>query len=123
MLATGMAYNSLLAATNSAVADPGLAKAVNALKACMNETPCPSYATPGQAADAGKAAGGQEEFRIAVTDAVCRDKTGFHTTLDTILDKYLTTRMQQLAPEVEKVKEIRRNAALNAALILTAGTE
>jgi hypothetical protein len=52
-----------------------------------------------------------------VTDAVCRDKTGFHAALDRVLDKYLTTRMQELAPEIEKVKEIRRVAAANAAAV------
>ncbi|SDM06898.1 hypothetical protein [Arthrobacter sp. ok362] len=117
MLATGLASNSLFLATNSASGDPGIATAIKDWKACMNETPYSSYANPQQAADAGKVAGGQEEFRIAVTDAVCRDKTGFHAALDKVLDKYLTTRMQQLAPEIERVKEIRRSAAANAAAL------
>lgn len=115
MLATGIAYNSVLPASLSASGDSGIAKAVSDWAACMEETPYSSYANPEQAADAGRAAGGQEEFRIAVTDAVCRDKTGFHAALDTVLDKYLTTRMQELAPQIEKVKEIRRTAASNAA--------
>lgn len=65
---------------------------------------------------------GQEEFRIAVTDAVCRDRTGFHPALDKILDRYLT-RMQQLAPEIEKVQEIRRNAAANASALGAAASK
>jgi hypothetical protein len=118
MLATGAAYNSFFIATNSASSDPGIARAVTDWKACMNETPYSSYANPQQASDAGKAAGGKEEFRIAVTDAGCRDKTGFHAALDNILDRYLTTRIKQIAPDIEKVKEIRRNAAANAAPLL-----
>jgi hypothetical protein len=114
MLATGIAYNSFFPASLSAAGDSGTAKAIKDWAACMQETPYSSYANPQQAADAGTAAGGQEEFRIAVTDAVCRDKTGFHAALDQVLDKYLTTRMQELAPQIEKVKEIRRTAAANA---------
>jgi hypothetical protein len=117
MLATGIAYNSVLPASLSASGDSGIDKAVTGWAACMKETPYASFANPQQAADAGKVAGGQEEFRIAVTDAVCRDRTGFHAALDKVLDKYLTTRMQQLAPEIEKVKEIRRTAAANAAAL------
>ncbi|MET3920306.1 hypothetical protein [Arthrobacter sp. UYEF20] len=117
MLATGIAYNSFYPVTDAASRDPELAKADQDWKACMNETPYSSYANTQQATDAGKRAGGQEEFKIAVTDAVCRDKTGFHAALDKILDKYLTTRMQQLAPEIEKVQGIRRNAAANAAAL------
>ncbi|MFF2028707.1 hypothetical protein [Arthrobacter sp. NPDC058192] len=52
-----------------------------------------------------------------MTDAVCRDKTGFHAALDKVLDKYLTTRMQELAPQTAKVKEIRRTADANAAAL------
>ena len=52
-----------------------------------------------------------------MTDAVCRDKTNFHSALDNVLDKYVTTRMQELAPQIEKVKEIRRVAAANAAAV------
>jgi hypothetical protein len=118
MLATGIAEGSFYIATNSAVRDPGITKAIKDWEACMKETPYSSYTNPQQASDAGKRAGGQDEFKIAVTDAVCRDKTGFHAALDKVLDKYLTTRMQQLAPEIEKVKEIRRTAATNAAPIL-----
>ena len=117
MLATGIAYNSFFPASLSASGDSGIDKAVTDWTACMKETPYASFANPQQAADAGKTAGGQEEFRIAVTDAVCRDKTGFHAALDKVLDKYLTTRMQELAPEIEKVKEIRRVAAVNAAAV------
>ena len=102
MLATGIASNWFFPATSSASGDSGITKAISDWAACMKETPYASFANPGQAADAGKAAGGQEEFRIAVTDAVCRDKTGFHAALDKVLDKYLTTRMQELAPQIAR---------------------
>jgi hypothetical protein len=115
MLATGIAFNSFFPASLSASGDSGTAKAITDWASCMKETPYASYASPHQAAEAGKAAGGQEEFRIAVTDAVCRDKTGFHAALDKVLDKYLTTRMQELAPQIAKVREIRRMADANAA--------
>jgi hypothetical protein len=117
MLATGIASNWFFPATSSASGDSGITKAISDWTACMKETPYASFANPGQAADAGKAAGGQEEFRIAVTDAVCRDKTGFHAALDKVLDKYLTSRMQELAPQIAKVKEIRRTADANAATL------
>ncbi|MEC5193450.1 MULTISPECIES: hypothetical protein [unclassified Arthrobacter] len=117
MLATGIAYNSVLPASLSASGDPGITKAVTDWAACMKDTPYASFANPQQASDAGQAAGGQEEFKIAVTDAVCRDKTGFHAALDKVLDKYLTTRMQELAPQISKVKEIRRTADANAATL------
>jgi hypothetical protein len=115
MLATGIAYNSFFPASLSAAGDSGITKAVTDWTACMKETSYASFANPQQAADAGSAAGGQEEFRIAVTDAVCRDRTGFHTALDKVLDRYLTTRMQELAPQIDQVREIRRAAAANAA--------
>jgi hypothetical protein len=117
MLATGIAYNQVLPASLSASGDSGIAKAIGDWAACMKETPYASFANPQQAADAGRRAGGQEEFRIAVTDAVCRDKTGFHPALDKVLDKYLTTRMQELAPQIAKVKEIRRTADAKAAVL------
>jgi hypothetical protein len=117
MLATGIAYNSFFPASLSASGDSGIAKTVTDWASCMKDTPYASFANPHQAAEAGKAAGGQEEFRIAVTDAVCRDKTGFHAALDKVLDKYLTTRMQELAPHIAEVKEIRRAAAANAATL------
>lgn len=117
MLATGIASNWFFPAALSASGDSGITKAVADWAACMKETPYASFSNPGQAADAGKTAGGQEEFRIAVTDAVCRDKTGFHAALDKVLDKYLTTRMQELAPQIAKVKEIRRAADANAATV------
>lgn len=122
MLATGIAEGSFYIATNSAVRDPGVDKAVQNWETCMTGTPYSSYRNPQQAADAGTRAGGQEEIRIAVTDAVCRDKTGFHAALDAVLDKYLTTRMQELAPEIEKVRAIRRTAAGNAAVLGAAAT-
>jgi hypothetical protein len=118
MLATGIAYNSFFPASLSASGDSGITKAVSDWAACMKDTPYASFANPQQASDAGTATGGQEEFRIAVTDAVCRDKTGFHAALDKVLDKYLTTRMQELAPEIAKVKEIRRTASANAAKLV-----
>ena len=117
MLATGIAYNSFFPASLSASGDTGITKAVTNWVACMKDTPYASFANPQQAADEGKAAGGQEEFRIAVTDAVCRDKTSFHAALDKVLDKYLTTRMQELAPQIAEVKEIRRTADANAAAL------
>lgn len=123
MLATGIAYNSFFVATASASGDSGVAKAIKDWASCMKESPYASYTSPQQAADAGTAAGGPEEFKIAVTDAVCRDKTGFHAKLDNVLDKYLTTRMQELAPEIDKVKEIRRTAAANAAALPAAAAK
>jgi hypothetical protein len=123
MLATGIAYNSFFPASLSASGDSGITKAVGGWAACMKDTPYASLANPQQAADAGKAAGGQEEFRIAVTDAVCRDKTGFHPALDKVLDKYPTTRMQELAPQIARVKEIRRTADANAATLSATASE
>lgn len=123
MLATGIAYNSFFPASLSASGDSGIANAITGWAACMTDTSYASFTNPQQAADAGTAAGGQEEFRIAVTDAVCRDKTGFHTALDNVLDKYLTTRMQELAPQIEKVKEIRRTASANAAALKAMATK
>ncbi|WP_445154727.1 hypothetical protein ACTWLI_00150 [Arthrobacter sp. Hor0625] len=117
MLATGVAGNSLFPASGAASRDAGTAKAIKDWEACMKDTPYASFTSPQQAEDAGRAAGGQEEFRIAMTDAVCRDKTGFHAALDKVLDKYLTTRMQELAPQVAQVKEIRRTADANAAAL------
>lgn len=117
MLATGIAYNWFFPASLSASGDAGITRAIKDWTTCMKETPYASFANPREAADAGTAAGGQEEFRIAVTDAVCRDKVRFHAALDNVLDKYLTTRMQELAPQIEKVKEIRRTANANAAAL------
>lgn len=119
MLATGIAYNSFFAATLAASTDSGLAEAVQDWQNCMKETAYPSFANPQQASDAGKAAGGQEEIRIAITDAVCREKTSFHVNIDTVLDKYITTRMRELAPQIEQVNQIRETAAANAATLKT----
>jgi hypothetical protein len=55
-----------------------------------------------------------------VTDAVCRDQTGFHSSVDGILDKYITTRMQELAPQIEQVTQIRKTVAANAKLTAAA---
>ncbi|MFE4545651.1 hypothetical protein [Arthrobacter sp. NPDC056727] len=114
MLATGIAYNSFFPATLSASGDSGLTKAVQDWQGCMKETAYPSFSNPQQASDAGKSAGGQEEMRIAVTDAVCREKIGFHAAIDKVLDRYVTTRMRELAPQIEQVKQIRETAAANA---------
>jgi hypothetical protein len=119
MLATGIAYNSFFPATLAASTDSELTKAVHAWQSCMQETAYPSFASPQQASDAGKAAGGQEEIRIALTDAVCREKTSFHASIDTVLDKYITTRMRELAPQIEQVNQIRKTAAANAAKLTT----
>ena len=119
MLSTGIAYNSFFPATLSASGDSGLTKAVQDWHTCMKETAYPSFTNPQQASDAGKAAGGQEEIRIAVTDAVCRDQTNFHSGVDGVLDKYVTTRMQELAPQIEQVTRIRKAAAANAAQVTT----
>lgn len=123
MLATGIAYNSFFPATLSASNDSGLTKALQNWQACMKETAYPSFSNPQQASDAGKAAGGQEEIRIAVTDAVCREQTGFHTAIDKVLDRYVTTRMRELAPQIEQVTQIRKTAAANATTLTATTTK
>ncbi|MCU1515671.1 MAG: hypothetical protein JWQ75_392 [Pseudarthrobacter sp.] len=117
VLATGVAMNSLNSAAGAAMADSGFQKAIDSWKACMAESPYANFRSPADAVSAGQAAGGQNEFKIAVTDATCREQVGFHGQLDTLLDKYLTTRMQQLEPEIAKVTEIRRQAADRAAAL------
>ena len=119
MLATGIAYNSFFPATLAASDDTGLTKAIQDWQSCMKETAYPSFASPQQASDAGKAAGGQEEIRIALTDAVCRETTSFHAKIDSVLDKYVTTRMRELAPQIEQVNQIRKTAAANATALTT----
>lgn len=123
MLATGIAYNSFFPATLSASGDSGLAKAVQDWQTCMKETAYPSFSNPQQASDAGKAAGGQEEIRIAVTDATCRQHTGFHAAIDKVLDRYVTTRMRELTPQIEQVTQIRKTAAANASAFTAAATK
>jgi hypothetical protein len=115
ILATGVAMNSLNTAGGAAVSDSGFQKAVDSWKGCMAESPYANFRGPADAVSAGQAAGGQNEFKIAVTDATCREQVNFHGQLDALLDKYLTTRMQQLEPEIAKVTEIRRQAADRAA--------
>jgi hypothetical protein len=63
-------------------------------------------------------AGGQKELKIAVTDAGCRESTGFDAKITTVLDKYLTTRMKELETEVAAVKQIRRDASARATALL-----
>lgn len=111
VLATGVAMNSLNSAARAAITDSGFKKVIDSWKGCMTESPYANFSSPAQAMSAGQAAGGQTEFRIAVTDATCREQVNFHGQLDALLDKYLTTRMQQLEPEITKVTEIRRQAA------------
>ena len=80
----------------------------------MSATPF-SYDSPFQSVEAGKQLGGHEEIQLAVTDAGCRGDTGFHERIDEVLDKYLTARMQELAPRIEQVRGIREAAAASAA--------
>ena len=54
---------------------------------------------------------------LGFRDRVVHPLVMLNLALDKVLDKYLTTRMQELAPEIEKVKEIRRVAAANAAAV------
>ncbi len=110
VLATGIAMNSLNSAAGAAMSDSGFRKAIDSWKDCMVESPYANFSGPAEAMFAGQAAGGQKEFKIAVTDATCREQVNFHGQLDALLDKYLTTRMQQLEPEITKVTEIRRQA-------------
>ncbi|MGO4145177.1 hypothetical protein AB4Y77_08845 [Paenarthrobacter sp. YAF11_1] len=117
MRATGLAFNSLLVATNAAAADADIHSAVDAWKKCMSTTAFP-YSLPDEAASAGLDAGGQKELKIAVTDATCRADTNFDAKLTTVLDKYLTTRMKELQTEVAAVKQIRRDASARAAALL-----
>lgn len=115
ILATGVAGNSLNSAAGAAMSDSGFQKAISSWKDCMSTSPYANFRSPADAVNAGKEAGGLDEFKIAVTDATCREQVGFHGQLDALLDKYLTTRMQQLEPEIAKVTEIRKQAAARAA--------
>ena len=115
ILATGVAMNSLNSAAGAAVSDSGFQKAIDSWKDCMAVSPYADFRSPTDAVSAGEAAGGQNEFKIAVTDATCREQVNFHGQLDALLDKYLTTRMQQLEPEITKVTEIRKQAAARIA--------
>lgn len=115
ILATGVAGNSLNSAAGAAMSDSGFQKAIGSWKDCMSTSPYANFRSPADAVNAGVEAGGLDEFKIAVTDATCREQVGFHGQLDALLDKYLTTRMQQLEPEIAKVTEIRKQAAARAA--------
>lgn len=115
VLATGVAMNSLNSAANAAASDSGFEKAIDSWKTCMVGSPYAHFRSPADAVSAGQSAGGQNEFKIAVTDATCREQVNFHGQLDALLDKYLTTRMQQLEPEIARVTEIRRQAVDRAA--------
>ncbi|WP_426997161.1 hypothetical protein [Pseudarthrobacter sp. N5] len=117
ILATGVAMNSLNAAAGSAMSDPGFQKAIGSWTSCMAASPYANFGSPSDALTAGQSAGGQTEFKIAVTDATCREQSNFQGQLDAVLDKYLTTRMQQLEPEIAKVTEIRKQAAAQAAAL------
>ncbi|MFE4194798.1 hypothetical protein ACFRJ9_02945 [Paenarthrobacter sp. NPDC056912] len=117
MRATGLAFNSLLVATNAAGQDSDIEAAVVAWKECMTTTAFP-YSRPGEAVSAGLEAGGQKELKIAVTDATCREKTDFDAKLTAVLDKYLTTRMKELETEVAEVRQIRNDASARASALL-----
>ncbi|MFF2841416.1 hypothetical protein [Paenarthrobacter sp. NPDC057981] len=117
MRATGLAFNSLMVATNAAGQDAEIQAAVDSWKECMSTTAFP-YSHPGEAVSAGLEAGGQKELKIAVTDATCRQSTGFDEKITAVLDKYLTTRMKELEPEVEAVKRIRADASAKAKVLL-----
>lgn len=115
ILATGVAFNSLNSAAGAAMSDSGFQKAIVSWKNCMADSPYANFGSPADAVTAGQEAGGLNEFKIAVTDATCREQVNFHGQLDAVLDKYLTTRMQQLEPEIAEVTEIRKQAAAKAA--------
>ncbi|POH73186.1 hypothetical protein [Arthrobacter glacialis] len=121
-LATAAAMNILTPASHAASDDPGVADAVKAWKDCMAETPFSAFEGPWQAVDAGTAAGGQKEREIAVTDAICRDQTGLHATLDTILDKYVTTLVQQQDSQFQRIADILKAAAANSAKLTASKT-
>ena len=115
VLATGVTENALNSAVGAAMSDSGYPRAINSWKDCMSSSPYANFRSPADAVTAGLKAGGLNEFKIAVTDATCREQVNFHGQLDAVLDKYLTTRMQQLEPEIAKVTEIRKQAAATAA--------
>ncbi|MDQ0632229.1 hypothetical protein QFZ40_000138 [Arthrobacter pascens] len=115
VLATGVTENALNSAAGAAMSDSGYPKAINSWKDCMSSSPYANFRSPADAVTAGLKAGGLNEFKIAVTDTTCREQVNFHGQLDAVLDKYLTTRMQQLEPEIATVTEIRKQAAARAA--------
>lgn len=114
-LATAAAMNILLPASHAAAEDAGVDDAVKKWTDCMAKTPYSTFEGPWQAVNAGTTAGGQKEREIAVTDAICRDQTGLHTALDTILDKYVTTLVQQQDSQFQRITDILKTAAANSA--------
>lgn len=48
---------------------------------------------------------GEEEIRIAMTEAVCREQTNFRANIDIVLYKYVTTRMRELAEQVTRIRK------------------
>lgn len=121
-LASAAAVNILLPATHAASEDPGVADAVTKWQGCMAKTPYSTFQGPWQAVTAGTAAGGQKEREIAVTDAICREQTQLHASLDTILDKYVTTLVQQQESTLQNITEILATAAANATRLTLATT-
>lgn len=113
-LATVASMNAFPASRDAASWDPEIEAANQDWQDCMAQTPYSSLRTPGEARTAGEAAGGQEEIKIAVTDAVCREETNLQTRIDAVFDKYLTTEMQQMATEMAEVTEIKTQAAQRA---------
>jgi len=120
-LATAAAMNILTPASYSAAGDAGVDAAIKEWKECMAGTPYYAFEGPWQAVTAGTTAGGQKEREIAVTDAICRDQTKLHATLDTVLDKYVTTLVQQQDTQIQQISDILKTAAANSAT-LTAST-
>jgi hypothetical protein len=118
-LATTVAFNSLSQAVGSAMYDPEFVQANEDWAKCMDATPYADLDTMQQARDAAVQLPGQDETKIAVADAVCRERVDLHERLDTVLDKYLTTRMRELRPDIEQVTEIREAAADRAAELTT----
>lgn len=112
--ATVASTNAFPASRDAASRDSEIQAANQDWQDCMAQTPYSSLQTPGEARTAGEAAGGQEEIKIAVTDALCREETCLQARIDAVLDKYLTTEMQQMATELAEVKEIRTQAAQRA---------
>ena len=114
MLATGVTRNALNSVAATAMSDSRFQKAIDSWRDCMADSPYANFRSPADAVAAGQEAGGLNEFKIAVIDAMCREQVAFHGQLDALLDKYLTTRMQQLEPEIAAVTEIRKQAAARA---------
>lgn len=113
-LANAAAMNILIPASNAAAKDPAVDDAVKTWRECMAKTPYSTFDGPWEAVNAGSTASGQKEREIAVTDAICREQTQLHATLDTILDKYVTTLVQQQESTLQNIAEILATAAANA---------